>query len=306
MAQNDEQVTGPFQVFYDGKCPMCSALIDKVRHSAECDNFDLRDMHAQKLLPFDRDLVAKEIHLVDRNGRTYRGAQAIIKIANQYPRLRAFVAAGELPMIRPLLPVGYGLVAANRRFLFGPASRIFWLKVLIILVFCMGLILSARLWIGPRTYPVAPALHLLPRSIYPADFLLFGALFALAFAALASAKPQKFILSFLAIIVIFCLLDQSRLQPWVFQYGFLLAALASFSWESDDIAGRRRTLNIARLIVSATYVLSGVQKLNVNFINNDFPWIVEPIINVLPVLRAPSMRWGWPLLLSKSASGWGC
>jgi len=190
-------------------------------------------------------------------------------------------------MIRSLLPVGYGLVAANRRFLFGSASRIFWLKVLIILVFCLGLILSSRLWIGPRSYPTAPVLGLLPSSIYPADLLLFGMLFALAGAILASPKPQKFILAFLGIIVVFCLLDQTRLQPWVSQYGFVLGALALFSWESDDIAGRTRALNIARLIVSATYVLSGVQKLNANFVNNDFPWIVEPITNVIPIARAP-------------------
>jgi predicted DCC family thiol-disulfide oxidoreductase YuxK len=261
--------------------------MDKVRHSTERDTFDLRDMHAEKSLPFDRDLVAKEIHLIDRNGKTYRGAQAILKIAKQFPRLRPLAVVGDLPVIRALLPFGYSLVAANRRFLFGPASRIFWLKVLIILAFCIGLALSSRLWIGPRTYPVAPVLGLLPSSIYPADLLLFGALFALAAAILASAKPQKFVFSFLGIIVVFCLLDQTRLQPWVFQYGFVLGALALFSWASDDVAGRKRALNVARLIVSATYILSGVQKLNANFVNSDFPWIVEPITNILAFARTP-------------------
>jgi uncharacterized membrane protein YphA (DoxX/SURF4 family) len=73
----------------------------------------------------------------------------------------------------------------------------------------------------------------------------------------------------------------------VFQYGFLLAALALFSWDGDDRDGQRRALNTARLIVAATYVFSGLQKINLNFIDYDFPWIVQPITDVLPGARAP-------------------
>ena len=39
-------------------------------------------------------------------------------------------------------------------------------------------------------------------------------------------------------------------------------------------------LNIARLVVAGTYVFSGLQKLNWNFVDNDFPWIVQPIAKV--------------------------
>ena len=138
-------------------------------------------------------------------------------------------AIGRLPVVRPLLPVGYNIVARNRRFLFGAASRVFWLKAMIVLVFCVGLVMSSRLWIGPRTYPLAPALGFLPSSIYPADLFLYVALFVLAGAIMVSAKPQKFIIFFLGIVVVFCLLDQTRLQPWIYQFGFVLAALALFS-----------------------------------------------------------------------------
>jgi predicted DCC family thiol-disulfide oxidoreductase YuxK/uncharacterized membrane protein YphA (DoxX/SURF4 family) len=264
---------------------MCATLADAVRCSARQDAFDLRDMHKQKSMPFAKDAVEKEIHLIDQDGETYRGAQAILKIASQYPRLRVLAAIGQFPVIRPLLPIGYNVVARNRRFLFGAASRVFWLKAMIALVFCVGLVMSSRLWIGPRTYPLAPALSFLPSSIHPADLVLYAALFALAGAILVSARPQKFIFWFLGIIIVFCLLDRTRWQPWVYQYGFLLAALALFSWDSDDIKGREQTLNVARLIVATTYIFSGFQKLNLNFIDNDFPWIVEPITNVFPAAR---------------------
>ena len=158
------------------------------------------------------------------DGQTYRGAQAILKIASQFPRLRMLATIGQLPIIRPLLPFGYNIVARNRHFLFGAASLVFWLKAMIVLVFCVGLIMSSRLWIGPRTYPPAPALSFLPSSIYPTDLLLYVALFVLAGAVLISARPQKFIFLFLGIVVVFCLLDQTRLQPWIYQFGFLFAA----------------------------------------------------------------------------------
>jgi predicted DCC family thiol-disulfide oxidoreductase YuxK len=95
---------------------MCATLAHAVRCSARQDSFDLRDMHKQKSMPFATDAVEKEIHVLDQEGRSYRGAQAILKIASQYPRLRMLAAIGQFPIIRPLLPVGYNVIARNRRF----------------------------------------------------------------------------------------------------------------------------------------------------------------------------------------------
>ena len=162
------------------------------------------------------------------------------------------------------------------------ASRLFWLKTAVILAFCIGLLMSSRLWIGPRSYPPAPVFGTLPVIDGVMAYGLFAALFVFAAAALISPKPQKFIAAFLAIIAVLCFFDQTRWQPWVFQYSFLLATLALFSWSSGDIDGQRRTLNIARLIIASTYIFSGLQKMNLNFIENDFPWLVQPITNVLP------------------------
>jgi hypothetical protein len=162
------------------------------------------------------------------------------------------------------------------------ASRLFWLKTAVILAFCIGLLMSSRLWIGPRSYPPAPVFGTLPLIEGVMAYGLFAALFVFAAAALISPKPQKFIAAFLAIIAVLCFFDQTRWQPWVFQYSFLLATLALFSWSSGDIDGQKRTLNIARLIIASTYIFSGLQKMNLNFVENDFPWLVQPITNVFP------------------------
>jgi hypothetical protein len=161
------------------------------------------------------------------------------------------------------------------------ASRLFWLKTTVILAFCIGLSMSPRLWIGPRSYPPAPVSSMLP-VIDVAAPGLYVALFALAAAALVVPKPRWVIAAFLAVIAAFCMTDQTRWQPWVFQYSFLLAAVALYSGNGADVDGDRRALNIARLIVASTYIFSGLQKINPNFMANDFPWIVQPIVKVLP------------------------
>jgi predicted DCC family thiol-disulfide oxidoreductase YuxK len=277
------------EVFYDGKCPMCASLMGRIQHSSECGAFDLRDMHAEKNLPFEHDAVEKEIHVIGRDGQVYKGPDAILKIAGQYGGLAFVEKIGKFPLVRPMLPIGYRLVAANRRFLFGPASRIFWLKLIVVLMFCVGLAMSPHLWIGPRSYPLAPIFSL-PQIGQPVAYAMFAVLFMLAMATIVSPRPQKFIAVFLALIVIFCLLDQTRWQPWVFLYGFWLATLALFSWDREDVAGRNRALNIARLIIAATYLFSGLQKINLNFMQQDFPWIVSPITDVIPS-ATPALHW---------------
>jgi len=162
------------------------------------------------------------------------------------------------------------------------ASRLFWLKTIVLLVFCIGLSMSSALWIGPRTYPLAPVSSMLPVIDEAAARGLYAALFVLAVIALVAPKPRWFIAAFLAVMAVFCLTDQTRWQPWVFQYSFLLAALTLHSWNGADAEGAGRTLNIIRLIVASTYIYSGLQKINPNFVENDFPWIVQPIVNVLP------------------------
>jgi hypothetical protein len=262
----------------------------RIERSSKRSQFNLRDMHAEKRLPFKREAVEKEIHVVGRDGEVYKGAHEILKIAGEYRGLAFVEKIGTFPLVRPLLPIGYRLIAVNRRFLFGPSSRIFLLKSIVVLVFCIGLAMSPHLWIGPRSYPVAPVSDFLPWLGYPVDYAMFALLFVLAVMMLISPRPQKFIAAFLAIMVIFCLLDQTRWQPWVFLYGFLLGTLALFSWDSEDLAGRNRALNIARLIMTGTYLFSGLQKINPNFIQNDFPWIVSPITDVIPA-TAPALHW---------------
>jgi hypothetical protein len=79
---------------------------------------------------------------------------------------------------------------------------------------------------------------------------------------------------------VFCLEDQTRWQPWVFQYSLLMAVIALVPLEGQ--ASQQRALNLGRLIVAFTYIFSGLQKINSNFMFVDFPWLVQPLTALLP------------------------
>jgi hypothetical protein len=159
------------------------------------------------------------------------------------------------------------------------AGRLFWLKSTVIAAFCIGLSMSSALWIGPRSFPSTPVFST-PAIDGTVALGLYAALFVFAGAALTMRQPRWPIAAFLAVVAVFCGADQTRWQPWVFQYSVMLAVMALHTRNGVD--AERRTLNVIRLIIAFTYVYSGLQKINPNFVENDFPWIVQPITNRFP------------------------
>jgi hypothetical protein len=163
-----------------------------------------------------------------------------------------------------------------------PIDRLFLLKTTVLVAFCVGLLMCPALWIGPRSYPMAPVSSLLPPIEGAVAAGLYGCLFLLAALAVVLPRPRWCVAGFLAIVAVFCLADQTRWQPWVFQYGFLLGIVALYPQAGSGEQDRARALDIARLVVALTYVFSGLQKINLNFMENDFSWIVSPITSLLP------------------------
>lgn len=82
-------------------------------------------------------------------------------------------------------------------------------------------------------------------------------------------------------------LDQSRLQPWFYEYLLLFAALAWF-YSARDHARQSSALNACRVLVASIYFWSGVQKLNPRFVHDIAPWIAKPLLTALPRL-APAV-----------------
>lgn len=278
--QNTEQKK---TIYYDGSCPMCTAIIGKVDDSSKKEKFSPKDITKESLpQSFTKEQVEKEIHVVDSEGKVYKNVKAILKILEEYPRWKFLATIGRLPVIKQLLSIGYKFVAANRHFLFGPTSRVFWLKFVVVGGLIIGLLLSVKLWTQERFFPYAPVFDdfvTLPPSLETALFILLLGLLA---ATLVSPKPRKLIFAVLVVMAIFAFFDQMRWQPWFYQYFFILAALGLFSWNYADTEKQRAVLNTSRLIVASIYFFSGLQKVNPVFMGSVFPWMIAPLAKFLP------------------------
>ena len=160
------------------------------------------------------------------------------------------------------------------------ATRLIWLWWVVALGLIAGLLLSPKLWVSTRTYPLTP-LFGLPPLPYPADYVLFG-LFGILLVGAAAFRRKAaalFAAAALGLTLFFILQDLSRLQPWFYQYSFMLAALCLYGWGR---LGAEGALNACRLIMASIYFWSGLQKANASFVGEGYPWLVEPIAERLP------------------------
>jgi hypothetical protein len=165
------------------------------------------------------------------------------------------------------------------------------LKITTAVALGCGLALSGRLWVSSRLFPLSPVNDALLAVPYPLDYIWFAVLLGLLAAIVVVARPRKLILAFLALAVCLALWDQTRWQPWFYQSLVMLAALGFAAWRQPDAANDRIALDSCRLILVGTYVWSGLQKLNVNFVNETWPDVSGALLLLLPDAMRALPRW---------------
>jgi hypothetical protein len=161
-------------------------------------------------------------------------------------------------------------------------TRLRWIKAVLSLALMAGFLLSTELWFTDRAYPLTPAAGVLPEIPSPLDHVLLGALLALLILVIVSSRPRKYLVAFVALAIVLALGDQSRWQPWLYQYLFMAAALALYPWEDAERTNGEAVMAVCRIIVAGVYFWSGLQKANASFLSDTFPWLVEPLTASLP------------------------
>ena len=171
-------------------------------------------------------------------------------------------------------------------------ARLNYLRLIIAVAYICGILLSFRLWFGlGRTFPRAPILSSLPPFIFAHDYLLSMALLAALMLSAISAK-RRYTVIVIALTVLLAALDLNRLQPWVFQYAIMLAALACVPSNGLNQSATSSILAANQLVVCALYFWSGAQKLNWSFGHEVLPNLLQPagihfpstVVSWLPVL----------------------
>jgi hypothetical protein len=139
-----------------------------------------------------------------------------------------------------------------------------------------GLLLSPKLWVGARFYPLTPIAGFLKPLPYPFDYAVYILVLILLAASALAPRPRWWIAASVLLLAALWAQDQSRLQPWCYQYAFMLVALA--------IPDPGASLNVCRLIVAAIYFWSGAQKLNPYFASGIFTYLAHSLAARLPAL----------------------
>lgn len=139
----------------------------------------------------------------------------------------------------------------------------------------LGCNLSRPLWFAPeRTYPAAPVFSMInPGAQLETilSFLLIGAL-------LGSWFKARMTIAAVVLIVILCLTDQTRFQPWLYQYFLILSAQAL---PLRLRGGPPGILNAYRFMFVAIYFWSGLFKINWTYAHMVFPWLAGNTIKTL-------------------------
>ncbi|HEY3840578.1 MAG TPA: DoxX family protein [Bryobacteraceae bacterium] len=138
-----------------------------------------------------------------------------------------------------------------------------------------GLLLSPKLWLSDRDYPLTPALDFFPPIPHPLDLALYSAMIALLVLIFIIPRPVECIAGFTVVALTLAIEDQSRWQPWFYQYVFMLVAIG--------LARPDSAFNICRLILASVYFWSGLQKFNPGFQQDTLYWLLAPLTATLRV-----------------------
>ncbi|MCZ8286704.1 MAG: hypothetical protein O9353_14725 [Bacteroidia bacterium] len=81
--------------------------------------------------------------------------------------------------------------------------------------------------------------------------------------------------------VYLCFEDQNRLQPWFFNYLFMLLILQFYKQRVDESNNFMSVFICLQILVALIYIFSGLQKFNAFFATDTFPWMIDPLKSVL-------------------------
>lgn len=157
----------------------------------------------------------------------------------------------------------------------------------------VGLLVSRKLYLSERLYPLTPVVDGLLPIPPPFDAVVLAVLLILVVVASGVPRPRPWIVAALAVALALAFTDQSRWQPWFYQYVVMLAA---FALAPRGDASAAPALDICRVVLTGIYVWSGVQKLNPVFASDVFPWFVKPILDALPAALGSAASHAWILV----------
>ncbi|MBK7426658.1 MAG: hypothetical protein IPI60_06345 [Saprospiraceae bacterium] len=147
--------------------------------------------------------------------------------------------------------------------------------------FLIGILITFPLWHHDRLFPMVPFHPALSDFGAGVHYFLLGLLLLITIANIIW-KKSSLAIALISIMILLVLLDQMRLQPWVYIY-FLM--FIPFIWyfrvkDKKDKSSSLQVLNYIRILLIGTYTWSGLHKFSTEFIENVYPSMMMGLFKV--------------------------
>jgi hypothetical protein len=165
-------------------------------------------------------------------------------------------------------------------------SRIQWTFRVLLMAMLGTWLLSNKVWMTDRNFPVVPIFDGIPSLPSPIDYIFYSILIVLAIYQIIYLENRNTKIALIALLGFLMLGDQMRWQPYNVQYFLMIVGLFFYPKYTDGL------LNTFRMMVVVFLIYSGIQEVNSVFIESIFPWMIKPIAVIFPAKMEPYILGG--------------
>ncbi len=158
--------------------------------------------------------------------------------------------------------------------------RLQLIKLTVLVGLLTSVLLSLNLWAGRRWFPKAPLIQNFYGVQAPYDYINIAIVGILLFFSFSNTSKKPVVLLLLFCIYL-CVEDQNRMQPWFFNYLFILGILLFYKQRMDEPNNFISVFICLQILVALIYIFSGIQKFNSFFVEDTFKWMISPLESVL-------------------------
>lgn len=155
-------------------------------------------------------------------------------------------------------------------------ARIQWTFRIMLLGVLGTLLLSSKVWMTERNFPIIPLFDGIPSMPPPLDYILYSVLIVLAIYQIIYLENRNTMYALVGMYAFLMLGDQMRWQPYNVHYLLMMIGLLFYPARTDQL------LQVFRCMLIAFYVWSGIQQLNGTFIDIVFFQLSAPVARIFP------------------------
>lgn len=159
-------------------------------------------------------------------------------------------------------------------------KRMGFIRIILTMSLLISVLTSYNLWCGERTFPLTP--------IWPEFYLnrsgewLLLIMYCLSLLASLLLRRERLSL-FVSILIafVFVVTDINRLQPWFYFYNAMLLIFVFYNGRVDDPNKFTSYFIILQLIFASVYFFCGLNRIGVNFVEQEFTTTIAPLRSIL-------------------------